>query len=63
VRRAGGYAKDLAPFSELLWADYFRRRVPAKLLADSPKAALTQALDLCHGPEAEHLPGWSGVHD
>jgi hypothetical protein len=63
VRRAGGYAKDLAPFSEFLWADYFRRRVPAKLLADSPKAALTQALDLCHGPEAEHLPGWSGVHD
>ncbi len=63
VRRAGGYAKDTAPFSEFLWADFFRRRVPATLLAESFKAALSQALDLAHRPEAEHLPGWSGAHE
>ncbi|MGI3902684.1 MAG: ParB-like protein [Janthinobacterium lividum] len=63
VRRAGGYAKETAPFSEFLWADYFRRRIPATLLSETPKAALAQALDLSHRPEAEHLPGWSGAHD
>ncbi len=63
VRRAGGYAKETAPFSEFLWADYFRRRLPATLLSESPKAALAQALDLSHRPAAEHLPGWSGGHD
>lgn len=62
VRRAGGYAKETAPFAEFLWADFFRRRVPAKILDESPKAALAQALELSHTPEAEHLPGWSGHH-
>ena len=25
LRRAGGFAKDTTPFSEFLWADFFRR--------------------------------------
>lgn len=62
VRRAGGYAKETAPFAEVLWADSFRRRAPGKLLDESPKAALANALELSHTPEAEHLPGWSGRH-
>lgn len=61
VRRAGGYAKETAPFAEFLWADFLRRRVSAKLLDHDPRAALARALPLCHAPEAEHLPGWSGV--
>ena len=63
VRRAGGYAKETAPFSEFLWADFFRRRIPATVLTGSPDAALARALDLSHSAEAEHLPGWSGAHD
>ena len=35
VRRAGGYAKETAPFSEFLWADFFRRRISATLPAAS----------------------------
>ena len=27
LRRAGGFAKDITPFSEFIWADYLRRRV------------------------------------
>ena len=36
VRRAGGYAKDEAPFVEFLWADYFRPRVSGE--ADPARA-------------------------
>jgi len=61
VRDAGGYAKDTAAFAEFLWADFLRRRVPAQVLTESPKSALARALDLSHGPQAEHLPGWSGT--
>ena len=27
VREAGGFAKETTPFSEFIWADYFRRRI------------------------------------
>ncbi len=59
VRNAGGYAKESEPFAEFLWADYFRRRMDARLLAAEFKAALAVALGLAHQPAAAHLPGWS----
>ena len=63
VRRLGGYAKETTPFAEFLWADFFRRRVPASQLnADFDKAA-RQALQLGRQPEASYLPGWSGSED
>ena len=34
LRRAGGFAKDTTPFSEFLWADFLRRKVKAKQLAE-----------------------------
>jgi hypothetical protein len=30
LRRAGGFAKDTTPFSEFLWADFFRRKIKRK---------------------------------
>ena len=60
LRRAGGFAKDIAPFSEFIWANYLRRRVKAKLVAEDFSAALTKALRLAKSPDAAFLPGWCG---
>ncbi|MBV9558078.1 MAG: chromosome partitioning protein ParB, partial [Pseudolabrys sp.] len=32
LRRVGGFAKNTTPFSEFLWADFFRRRVKRSLV-------------------------------
>lgn len=60
LRRAGGFAKDLTPFSEFIWADFLRRRVPLKLLGANFPAALARALKLAKRVDASHLPGWCG---
>ncbi|MBV9704291.1 MAG: chromosome partitioning protein ParB [Methylobacteriaceae bacterium] len=56
VRRAGGYQKDLTPFAEFLWADFFRRRIPASQLTSDPNAALQEAIKLAQTSDAAHLP-------
>lgn len=61
VRSAGGYPKDSHPFAEFVWADFFRRRIPLKALKSDPQRALSMALELAHGKQAEHMPGWSGL--
>lgn len=61
VRRAGGYAKDLTPFSEFLWADHFRDRIPLKELEADRAAALARAMALARDHHAAYLPGWCGV--
>lgn len=60
LRRAGGYAKDVTPFSEFIWADFLRRRVRRKLVDEDFATALSRALKLAKSPEAGHLPGWCG---
>ncbi len=60
LRRAGGYAKDSAPFSEFLWADFLRRRIKHKQVAAEPDVALDTALRLAKTSEADYLPGWCG---
>jgi hypothetical protein len=60
VRRAGGFPKDATPFSEFLWADFFRRRVPVREVKSDLAAAVQAALPWCHSAAAAHLPGWSG---
>jgi hypothetical protein len=60
LRRAGGFAKDITPFSEFIWADFLRRRVKRKLLDENFPAALTQALQLAKDEAAAYLPGWCG---
>jgi hypothetical protein len=60
LRRIGGFAKDTAPFSEFLWADFLRRRMTrAKIEADFDEA-LEYALKLAKSEEADYLPGWCG---
>ncbi|MEG0147857.1 MAG: ParB-like protein [Comamonas sp.] len=66
VRKAGGYAKDAAPFTEFLWADFFRPQFDKKQLAaaDGPGLsveAVSQAVVLARSPAAQFLPGWSGT--
>ncbi|WP_204273060.1 hypothetical protein, partial [Enterobacter hormaechei] len=59
----GGYAKDLTPYSEFLWADFLRRHVSAKLLEADFDKALERALDLARRKHAAYLPGWAGPED
>lgn len=64
LRLAGGYAKDVTPFNEFLWADFLRRRVKRKLVREHFAAALRQALRLAKSDQANYLPGWCGpAHD
>jgi hypothetical protein len=63
LRRSGGYAKDATPYSEFLWADFLRRKIDRKQVEDKFQAALVEALDEAHGPEASYLPGWCGPAD
>jgi len=44
LRRAGGFAKDTTPFSEFLWADFFRRKIKRKAVEADFAAAVEQAL-------------------
>jgi hypothetical protein len=60
LRRAGGFAKEITPFEEFVWADFLRRRIKPKLVADDFSAALTRALTLARAGSADHLPGWCG---
>jgi hypothetical protein len=60
LRRAGGFAKDTTPFSEFLWADFFRRRIKRKLVDSDFDHAIEAALELAKSKEADFLPGWCG---
>lgn len=60
LRRAGGYAKDVLPYSEFLWADFMRRRIKQAVVEGNFERALKQALTLARKPEANYLPGWCG---
>ena len=60
LRRAGGFAKDTTPFSEFLWADFFRRKIKRKTVEADFAAAMERALRLARSEEAEYLPGWCG---
>jgi hypothetical protein len=60
LRRAGGFAKDITPFSEFLWADFLRRRVKRAQIEKNFTAALDGALILAKSQEARYLPGWCG---
>ncbi|HEX4505040.1 MAG TPA: ParB-like protein [Alphaproteobacteria bacterium] len=60
LRRAGGFAKDVTPFSEFLWADFLRHRMKRKAVEKDFDAALTDAVKLAKGKDAGYLPGWCG---
>ena len=60
LRRAGGFAKDTTPFSEFLWADFFRERIKRKTIERNFAQAVEKALQLAKSTEADYLPGWCG---
>jgi hypothetical protein len=60
LRRAGGFAKETAPFSEFLWADFLRRRIKPKEAEARPQEALEEAFRLAKSEDAAYLPGWCG---
>ena len=60
LRHVGGYAKDMTPFSEFLWADFLRTRIKRKSIEKDFDAALAKALKFAKTPDAAYLPGWCG---
>src|SRR5258708_2121096 len=60
VRRLGGYAKTETPYSEFLWADYFRTRIKSGKLRRYYDASLEAAVELARTHEAAYLPGYCG---
>jgi len=60
LRSSGGFAKDSTPFSEFVWADFFRSRVKRKTMKDNFGAALAEALAMAQSKDADYLPGWCG---
>ena len=60
IRRMGGCAKEDTPYSEFLWADFLRRRIPLKRVENHWNRAAKQALELARSSAAKHLPGWAG---
>jgi hypothetical protein len=61
VQRAEGFAKDTAPYSEFLWADYFRDKVSKALLGNHYVRATEAAMKLSHKQDTRYLPGWAGT--
>ena len=60
LKRAGGYTKDRAPFSEFRWADFMRSRIGHKTVERDFDYALVLAMKLAPSREAMTLPGWRG---
>jgi hypothetical protein len=58
LKRAGGYAKTKAPFSEFRWADFMRSRIDRALIEHHFSRALAVAMNLAQSSEALGLPGW-----
>ena len=63
LRRVGGFAKDTTPFSEFLWADFLRRRMPRKRVVNNVPDAIKEAQKLAKSLDARYLPGWCGPVD
>jgi hypothetical protein len=60
VRERGGYEKNDAPFSEFLWAQFFRERLKTHPTYHDFESAVAEAMKLAKTEAAERLPGWSG---
>jgi hypothetical protein len=60
VRKQGGYAKESKPFTEFIWADYFRPHFSAKDIERDWEKCLADALVMAKAQNADFLPGWCG---
>lgn len=60
VRRSGGFAKTETPYSEFLWADYFRTRIKKGKLDRNYESSLKRAVEFARVHDAAYLPGYCG---
>jgi hypothetical protein len=60
VRNAGGYAKEVTPFMEFIWADYFRTAFRARDVRRHWSRTLDEAVALARRHDAHFMPGWCG---
>lgn len=60
VREGGGYAKTDTPYSEFLWADFYRDRIAPHKLTGQFEKSLARALKLSRSKAAGYLPGFAG---
>lgn len=60
VRRAGGFAKTATPYSEFLWADFFRDKIGKATIKEHFAKAVAKGLEQARSQAACHLPGFSG---
>jgi len=58
VRMEGGFQKTTTPYAEFVWADYYRKQIPLKLLKKNFDKALQWATRLAATPEVSNLPGY-----
>ncbi len=61
LRRAGGFTKKAAPFSEFVWADFLRHQISSDAAAADFDGSLGRALILARTPTAQNLPGWGAA--
>lgn len=59
-RDRGAYAKSTTPFTEFMWADYYRPLIKKKQIVSSTDGAIKKALEVAKLPAASYLPGWVG---
>ena len=60
VRRAGGYAKSPTPYTEFLWADFFRDRIRRHVVESKFTRAVEKGVALARSGAAGYLPGFAG---
>lgn len=60
ARNHGAYAKETTPFTEFMWADYYRLHIKKSLILESMDQAIQMACEISKKSEASYLPGWSG---
>ena len=59
VREGGGFLKSQTPYAEFLWADFYRTRIPMKVVKKDFGKALTQAKRMASLADAAKLPGYT----
>lgn len=59
VRGEGGFDKSMLPYSEFLWANFFRTRIPIKLVQHQYPAAVRRAMHLAGTRAGAGLPGFA----
>jgi hypothetical protein len=57
-REAGGFTKTFTPFSEFLWANFFRKHIDIEDLRSNFDGSVKKALKVCKSKAAASLPGY-----